>query len=155
MEFKVKDITHENENKQNIQKIINREVKYLYECTLIGEKYEGYTNEEIKELDLNVSEYSNVEFNVELREGIIDGKLRIKVYIEKNNGEFVHVGIMPPSLVKEYNEKLSKSNQIRCIAELTGGKYKFCRWYEENYKEKCEIQTKELNYGLTVTIYFE
>lgn len=155
MQFKVKDITHENEKGKNIQKILNRELKYAYECGIIGEKYEGYTNQEIKELDLSVAEYSNVKFNVQLREGLIDGKIRMKVYIEKINGEYVHVGIMPPSLVKEYNEKLRKSNQIRGIAELTGGKNKCCRWYEENYKEKCEIQTKELNYGLTVTIYFE
>ena len=57
MEFKVAGVTFENEDGKDIQKIIKTEIRKLKGAGEIGEKYEGYTNTEIKEMDLNVQEY--------------------------------------------------------------------------------------------------
>lgn len=152
MEFKVNGITFENEDGKDIQKLIKKELRQLKENGLIGEKYEGYTNSEIKEMDLNVQEYSDVTFNVKVKENIFEEKPCIKIYIEKLDGDYIHVGYLPKKLLKEYNQFKQDNEEITGVAELTGGKYKHCRYYEEDYEEKVEVETVELDYGLLVKL---
>lgn len=152
MEFKVKGVTFANEEGKDIQKIIKKELRELQENGLIDEKYEGYSNREIKEMDLNVQEYSDVVFNVKVKEDVFEEKPCIKIYIEKLDGDYVHVGYMPKKLLKEYNQLKYSLNEVIGIAELTGGKYKHCVYYEEDYEEKEEIETVELDYGLLVKL---
>lgn len=152
MEFNVKGITFENEDGKDIQTIIKREIKVLREAGLLDEKYEGYTNTEIKEMDLNVQEYS-YNFFVKVKEDIFEGKKCVKVYIELNNGEYIHVGYIPKKMLKEYEKLKEGSIKISGDAELTGGKYKHCVFDEEDEDEKVEIV--ELNYGLSVNLHFK
>lgn len=156
MEFKVKGVTFENEEGKDIQKIIKSTIRELVEEGEIGERYEGYTNAEIKEMDLNVQEYSDIIFNVKIKEDIFEGKLCVKIYIEQYDGEYVHVGYMPKKLLKEYEQLKKTAIKISGTAELTGGKYKYCENYEsDEYEEVAEIETVELDYGLTVNLHFE
>lgn len=155
MEFKVKGVTFENEEGKNIQNLLKKELRELEKECLIEEKYEGYTNAEIKDMDLNVQEYSGVSFNIKLKEDTFENKLCVKVYIQKNNGEYIHVGYMPKKLLKEYEEIKKNTMEIKGIAELTGGRYKHCSYYEEEYDEEyedVEIETIELDYGLLVKL---
>lgn len=155
MEFKVKGVTFENEDGKDIQKIIKKELRELQENGLIGEKYEGYSNSEIKEMDLNVQEYSDVSFNVKVKEDVFEEKACVKIYIEKLDGDYVHVGYMPKKLLKEYNQFKHDGDEIIGVAELTGGRYKHCIYYEEDYEEKEEVETVELDYGLLVKLNIE
>lgn len=152
MEFNVKGVTFENEDGKNIQKLIKKELRELKENGLINEKYEGYTNSEIKEMDLNVQKYSAVTFNVKVKEDIFEEKPCIKIYIEKLDGDYIHIGYLPKKLLKEYNQFKQHNEEITGVAELTGGKYKHCRYYEEDYEEKVEVETVELDYGLLVKL---
>lgn len=156
MEFKVAGVTFENEDGKDIQKIIKTEIRKLKEAGEIGEKYEGYTNTEIKEMDLNVQEYSDITFYVKIKDDIFEGKPCVKIYIEKYDGNYVHVGYMPKKLLNEYEELKKTAIKISGTAELTGGKYKCCEYYEnDEYEEMIEVETIELDYGLTVKLYFE
>jgi hypothetical protein len=156
MEFKVAGVTFENEDGKDIQKIIKTEIRKLKEAGEIGEKYEGYTNTEIKEMDLNVQEYSDVAFYVKVKEDVFEEKPCVKIYIEQYDGNYVHVGYMPKKLLKEYEQLKKTAIKISGIAELTGGKYKYCEYYEnDEYDEVAEIETVELDYGLTVNLHFE
>lgn len=151
MEFKVKGVTFENEDGKNIQSIIKKEIKELKDNDLIGEKYEGYTNAEIKEMDLNVQEYSDVIFDVKLVEDTFEGKLCVKVYIETEQGSYVHVGYMPKNLLNQYKQYKTDNDKLIGIATLTGGRYKYCNYDDEDYEEG-KIETKQLDYGLLVEI---
>ena len=153
MEFKVKGMTFKNEEGKDIQSLIKKELRELQDNDLIEEKYEGYTNSEIKEMDLNVQEYSDVSFNVKVQEDIFEGKTCVKIYIEKNDGNYIHVGYLPQKLLKQYMQLKEGSNKITGIAELIGGRYKHCRYYEDDYEEKAEIETVNLDYGLLVKLY--
>lgn len=155
MEFKVNGVTFENEDGNDIQRIIKKEIRELKESGLINEKYEGYSNKEIKEMDLNVQEYSDITFDVKIKEAIFEDKPCVKIYIEKNNGDYVHIGYLPKKLLKEYNLYKEDAINITGTAELVGGKYKHCICYEEDYEEKTEVETIELDYGLLVNLNFE
>lgn len=153
MEFKVKGVTFENEEGKDIQKILKKEIKELKEAYLINEEYEGYTNTEIKEMDLNVQQYSDVVFDVKIKEDVFEEKTCVKIYIQKNDGNYVHVGYMPKKLLKEYKTAKEDDVEIKGTAKLTGGKYKHCRYYEnEEYEEVAEVETIELDYGLLVNL---
>ena len=154
MEFKVKGITFENENEKDIQKLIRKELKEQFELGLIGEKWEGYTNSEIKEMDLEVWEYSDVEFYVKVKEDVFEGKKCVKVYIENNNGDYIHVGYIPKKQLKEYEEKNKNAIEVKGIGKLTGGKLRKCEWIEEDYEEKAVVETVDLDYGITVNLDF-
>ena len=154
MEFKVKGVTFENENGKNIQSIIKKEIKRLKDNDLIGEKYEGYTNAEIKEMDLNVQEYSDIVFYVKLKEDSFENKLCVKIYIETEEGNYVHVGYMPKNLLKQYKQYKTDNDKLIGIATLTGGKYKYCNYDNEDCEEG-KIETKQLDYGLMVQVKLE
>ncbi len=160
MNFKVAGITSENEDRKDIQTLIDRDLKKQYKEGLIDEKYEGYTNSEIKEMDLNVPEFSNITYDVIVKEDTFNDEKCAKVYIKNYEGNLVHIGYIPKKQLKEYfNEKeIYNSNknksEITGTAELTGGKYKYCELYEEDYVEKERVEIKELSYGLNVTLFY-
>ena len=57
--FKVKGTTFKNEENKDIQKEIKKVLKEYKENDYFDELYGGYTNKEIKEIDLNISEYED------------------------------------------------------------------------------------------------
>lgn len=154
MEFKVNGITFENEDGKDIQKLIKKELKELFENGLIEEKWEGYTNSEIKEMDLEVWEYSDVDFFIKIKEDVFEGKKCVKVYIENNDGNYIHIGYIPKKCLKEYEEKSKNAIKISGVGELTGGKLKKCVWIEDDYEEKETVETVDFNYGMTVELSF-
>ena len=64
--FKVKGTTFKNEENKDIQKEIKKVLKEYKENDYFDELYGGYTNKEIKEIDLNISEYEGYLFPAKL-----------------------------------------------------------------------------------------
>ena len=64
--FRVKGVTFENEEDKDIQKGIKKILNEYKKNDFFGELYGGYTNKEIIEYDLNVSEYENVKLPAKL-----------------------------------------------------------------------------------------
>lgn len=155
LDFKVAGVTFENDEGKDIQKIIKSEVNELRQSGLIDEQYEGYTNAEIKEMDLNVQQYEYKDFDVKLEETTFKDKPCIKIYIKKCDGDYVHIGYMPQNLIKSYKELERISTSIDGKAELIGGNYKHSNIVETDYEEKEIIEIEELTYGLEVTLIFK
>lgn len=144
MNFKVKNITHLNDEGKDTQKMIKRIVHDFCED---DEKWEGFSNADIKESDLYVQEYP-CNFDIKLEYGEYEEKERLKVFIKDVEDEWHNVGIVPPSIVKEYEEKKKDAIRISMYGELTGGKIK----KSVNYGESVEIV--ELTYGIEITVTF-
>lgn len=169
--FKVKGSTFENEDKQDIQEEIKQLLNEYKETETIdkNELYGGYTNEEIKEMDLNVSEFEDIEFGGKIVESQYNGELCYKVYISKiygknafefwnirdiNNADenYLHIGYVPKEEIEEVKEILEQENAVKynVTIKVLGGKYKQS-YLDDSYEEK--IKTKTLTYGFECNIY--
>lgn len=153
--FKVKGVTLKNEDGKDIQKEIKNILKEYKDNDYFESLYGGYTNSEIKEMDLNVSEYEGEIFPVKLVGDEYNHDECLKVYFKTYNDEYVHVGYAPKDKLEELSNWLTKENlKINGKLEVVGGKYKHSEIYEEDYKEKERVVIEELTYGLEVTLEF-
>lgn len=160
-EYKIAGVTYENEEGKNIQtlikKIINEYVK-AEEITK-DDMYLGYSNSEIKEFDLEVSQYEDIVFNAKIEEAVFDNKPCVKVYMQRADKEtYTHVGYIP----NKYNQieevlDIMKNNQIiKVYLNVVGGKIKTCEIEEDDeYNEHYYIETSTLDYGLRLFIEYE
>lgn len=155
IDFRVAGVTFENEDGKDIQKEIKRILNEYKKNNYFDELYGGYINSEIIEMDLNVSEYEGYKFPAKLVGDEYNGEDCFKIYIKTYNDNYVHIGYAPKDNVNELAEWLSKEDlTIDGNLEITGGKYKYCEIYEEDYEEKEKVETKELKYGGVVTLTF-
>lgn len=155
MSFKVKGVTFKNEENNDIQKEIKKILKEYKSNGYFDKLYGGYTNNEIKEMDLNVSEYEGYSFPARLVGDEYKGKDCVKIYFKTYNNEYIHVGYAPKENLDEIAKWITKVGiKTEGKLEIIGGKYKHSEIYEEDYEEKEEIVTEELTYGLEVTLYF-
>lgn len=153
--FNVKGITLNNEEKKDIQKEIKRILKQYKDNDYFGELFGGYTNKEIKEMDLNVSEYEGYSFPAKLVGDEYAGKECLKIYLKTFDNKYVHIGYAPKENLSEITEWINKEGiKVEGKIEITGGKYKYSELYEEDYEEKERICTKTLIYGAEVTLNF-
>ena len=76
--FKVKGVTFKNEDGKDIQKEIIKILKEYKKNEYFDSLYGGYTNKEIKEMDLNVSEYEGYQFPAKLVGDEYDGEECLK-----------------------------------------------------------------------------
>lgn len=153
--FKVKGVTFENENNKDIQKEIKRILKEYKSNDYFDKLYGGYTNKEIIEMDLNVSEYEGYSFPAKLVGDEYNGEDCLKVYFKTYNDEYVHVGYAPKEKLEEITEWITKKDiKIEGNLSIIGGKYKYLEIYEEDYEEKERVAKEELTYGIEVTLNF-
>lgn len=155
IDFKVKGVTFKNEEGKDIQKEIKRILKDYKRNDYFDSLYGGYTNSEIKEMDLNVSEYEGETFPVQLVGDEYNNEECLKIYFKTYGDEYVHVGYAPKEKLAEISEWLSKEElKVDGKLEVVGGKYKHTEIYEEDYEEKERIVVEELTYGLEITLNF-
>lgn len=153
--FKVKGVTFKNEDGKDIQKEIKKILNEYKANDYFDTLYGGYTNSEIKDMDLNVSEYEGEIFPVKLIGDVHDNEECLKVYFKAYNDEFVHVGYAPKDDIKEISEWLNRKDlKVDGKLEVVGGKYKHTEFYEEDYEEKERVVVEELTYGLEITLEF-
>lgn len=158
MNFKIAGITLPNKDGKDPQEEIKRILKDYKRTGYIDENdlYEGYTNREIKEDDIEVSEYKNMHFPVKLKQAKFENDDCIEVYFVEDNKQETHIGYVPKNLVKECIEWLSKENiETTMSLKITGGKVKMVEEEEKSngdYAEK--VVTDERNYGGVIGISF-
>lgn len=153
--FKVKGVTFRNEDNKDIQKEIKRILKEYKNNDYFDKLYGGYTNKDIIEMDLNVSEYEGYSFPAKLVGDEYNGEDCLKVYFRTYNDEYVHVGYAPQEELEEIAEWITKKDiKIEGNLSIVGGKYKYLETYEEDYEEKERVAKEELTYGIEVTLNF-
>lgn len=156
IDFKVKGVTYDNEENKDIQKEIKRILKEYKKNEYFDELYGGYTNKEIIEMDLNVSEYEGYKFPAKLVGDEYNGEECIKVYIKAHDDSYVHIGYVPKDELEEIAEWITRSD-LRCDGNISiiGGRYKHCE-IEENdeYEEVEKVVVEELTYGIEVNLLF-
>lgn len=149
LNFNVKGVTFENEEGKDIQKEI-RKIFLEYERNECFEKYSGYSNAEIKELQLEVAEFEDAEVEMTLKEDTYQGKPCIKIYVKKYDDTYCHVGYMPKGLVKTYLKWEKNFKHVKSDIKLVGGKIKQLEYDYITEKDKVEIV--ELEYGFEVEL---
>lgn len=153
--FNVKGVTFKNEEGKEVQGEIKNILKGYKDNDYFDSLYGGYTNSEIKEMDLNVSEYEGKAFSVKLIGDMYNNEECLKVYFKTYNDEYVHVGYAPKDKLKEISEWLNKKDlKVDGKLEVVGGKYKHTEFYEEDYEEKEKVVIEELTYGLQIVLNF-
>lgn len=153
--FKVKGVTFKNEEGKNIQTEIKNILKEYKSNGYFDNLYGGYTNNDIKEMDLDVSEYEGYSFQAKLVGEEYEGEDCIKIYFKTYNDNYIHVGYVPKNNLDEISEWITKEGiKTEGRLEVTGGRYKHLEIVEEDYEEKERIVTEELTYGLKITLNF-
>ncbi len=153
--FKVKGVTFKNEEGKDIQKEIKNILKEYKDNDYFDKLYGGYTNKEIQEMDLNVSEYEGYYFPAKLVSDEYEGKDCIKIYFKTYNDDYIHIGYVPENDLETISEWITKEGiKTEGRLEVTGGRYKHSEIIEEDYEEKERIGTEELTYGLKITLNF-
>lgn len=169
--FKVKGSTFKNENKQDIQEEIKQLLNEYKEAEIVkkDELYGGYTNQEIKEMDLNVSEFEDIEFGGKIVESQYNGEICYKVYISRiygkdkfefwnikdiynTDGNYLHIGYVSKEDIEDVKKILQQENAVKynVTIKVLGGKYKHS-YLDDSYEEK--IKTETLTYGFECNIY--
>ncbi len=151
LKFNVNGVTFENEEGKDIQNEI-RKICLEYERNGCFEKYGGYTNQEIKEFVNEVSEFEDLQMEMDLKEDTFEEKTCIKIYIKRYDNSYCHIGYMPKGLVKNYLKLKKNFKQIKKNINLVGGKVKQLVYDDETDKDKIEII--DLIYGFEVELIF-
>lgn len=155
MNFNVAGVTFKNEEGKDIQKEIKRIMNEYKKNGYFSEGlFNGYTNKEIKENDLNVSEFEGYNFPAKFVGDEYEGQPCFKVYIKTSNDDYVHIGYIPKESLSEATEWFTRNLKIIGTLKIVGGKYKHCEIVEEDYEEKEIIEIEELSYGAEVTLNF-
>ncbi len=155
MNFNVAGVTFKNEEGKDIQKEIKRVMNEYKKNEYFSDGlYNGYTNKEIKEYDLNVSEFEGYNFPIKFVGDEYEGQPCFKIYLKAYNDDYVHIGYIPKENLSEVTEWLTRDLNIMGTLKIVGGKYKHCEIVEKDYEEKEIIEIEELNYGAEVTLNF-
>ena len=155
MNFNVAGVTFKNEEGKDIQKEIKRIMNEYKKNDYFSEGlYNGYTNKEIKEYDLNVSEFEGYDFPAKFVGDEYEGQHCFKVYLKTYNEDYIHIGYIPKEHLDEAIEWFTKGLNIIGTLKIVGGKYKHCEIVEEDYEEKEFVEIKELSYGAEVSLSF-
>lgn len=149
LNFNVKGVTYENEEGKDIQKEI-RKIFLEYEKNGCFEKYGGYTNSEIKEMGIEVSEFEDANIEMKLEEDTYENKPCIKIYIKKYDNTYCHIGYMPKGLVRKYLKLKKFFKNMKMSINLVGGKIKQLGY--DYYTDKEKVETVELTYGFEVEL---
>lgn len=155
MVFRVSGVTFKNEEGKDIQKEIIKVLNEYKANNYFDELYGGYTNSEIKEMDLNVCQYEGYKFPAKIAGDEYNGENCFKIYFKTYNDDYIHIGYAPKKNLEELTEWLTKENvKVKGNLSIVGGKYKYCELYEEDYEEKERVAIKELTYGIEIQLDF-
>lgn len=124
MEFKVKGTSYDNEDGKNRQKVIRDVINTYIENEQIDkdELYDGNTNKDIEEYDLNVSIYEGIYFPAKLRKSKFNNEDCIEVYLIDYYKKENKIGYIPKELVHIVWDSVNENEEIP--VEIVGGKYK-------------------------------
>lgn len=138
-EFKIVGTTFENHPK-NLKEIVKNGLA-IDEF----EKYEGYTNKEILEDELNVGEVHDQSLgDAKLEIYEFDGKEAIKVLIDNFKGQFLEVGNIPKDKISKIIPYIKDGKKILIWPTILGGKFK--------NGEEDELIIETLDYGVKLLI---
>ncbi len=155
MNFNVAGVTFKNEEGKDIQKEIKKTMNEYKKNEYFSEGlYNGYTNKEIKENDLNVSEFEGYDFPAKFVGDEFQGEPCFKVYLKSYDENYIHIGYIPKENLEEAIEWFTKGLNVIGTLKIVGGKYKHCEIVEEDYEEKETIEIEELSYGAEVNLNF-
>ena len=130
---------------QGTENILN-EYKAKGYCNTI---YNGYTDSEIVDKKLYVTEYQGQEFRGYIEECCYQEKKTYKVFIKDYNGDCFHIGYVPFNRVSEIEEWINNNKlQIKGNVFILGGNAKFCTQTDN------ELKTENKPYGFEVELRF-
>lgn len=159
-QYKIAGTTFNNENNKDIQKELKKILKeYINEGYINkDDMYLGYSTSDIKNMDLEVSQFEDIKFNAKLKEDIFENKPCIKVYIKRaDNITYTHIGYIPKryNQIEEVSEIINNYHIKELSLYIVGGTIKKCQVEEDDeYNEHFYVETISLDYGLRLFIEY-
>ena len=146
--FKVIAI-EQNEDKiivqRGIENILN-EYKTIGYCDKV---YNGYSDNDIVEKKIYVTEYQEQEFRGYIEECCYLERKTYKVFMKDYRGECFHIGYVPFNRVSEIEEWLNNNKlEVKGNVFVLGGNAKYCTQTEN------ELKTENKPYGFEVELRF-
>lgn len=154
-DFRVAGVTMKNDSGKDIQRLLKRFGKLHCEEYEI-ELYEGWSNKDIIEYDVEVYEFGDLQFETNeikfVDEPTNEYDPNAKKVLIDFDGAFIHVGYVPRKEVAELNDIL-KNKEVRSItAQYVGGKKK-CVEYDAE-KDKDIVVIEDLTLGVEIEIKY-
>lgn len=155
--YKLSGVTFQNEEGKDIQEEIKKILREYVSNGLIekDDMFCGYTNSDIKDMDIIVSQYEDIPFGCKLKKDTFEDKPCVKVYIKRADDTYTHIGYIPKKnkQIQEVIDILNTYDSITLILYITGGKMKRCRVEtDDEYNEKFYVETIDLTYGFELFI---
>lgn len=160
-EYKLAGVTYKNEDGKDIQKEIKKILREYVSDEIItkDEMYGGYSNSEIKDMDISVSQYEDISFDAKLKEDIFEDSPCVKVYIKRSDyTTFTHIGYIPKKYkqIQEVLDIIHNYENIKLTLYVVGGKIKESKVEtDDEYKERFYVDTIELDYGFRLYIEYK
>ena len=160
-EYKIAGVTFNNEDGKDIQKELKKILKEYVENEIIDKEdmFLGYTSSDIKDMELEVSQYEDISFEAKLEEAIFENKPCVKVYMQRADRKtYTHIGYIPKryNQIQEVIDILHNYENIQLTLYVVGGKIKKCEVeYDDEYNEKFFVETITLDYGLRLFIEYK
>lgn len=124
------------------KKELNLYWKNIKETITLVHYINGYSDADIMENKIYVTEYEGEEFRGSIDECTFDEKKNYKVYIKDYKGELFHIGYVPAGKVAEIEEWMddNKGLEMRGSVYITGGRCKYCSNNGDIANEKNEYE---------------
>ena len=153
--YKIAGVLYKNEENKEIQKELKKILsEYIdEEIITLDDMYLGYSTEEIKRDELEVSQYEDITFEAKLEQSIFEDEPCIKVYILRADEEtYTHVGYIPKknNQIQEVINILKTKEDVIYNLTVVGGKIRkgISDYNVYTDKEKYYIENTTLDYGL-------
>ena len=154
VKFNVAGVTFKNPDGKNrqsiIKKILNEYKKEDYYST-----YGGYSNKEIKEMNLTVFEYEDfILDDVKIIESCYKNEVAYEIHLMDINDTYHLIGFAPKNIISELKYYLSNYSIEKISATFVGGKYKELD-YDNNSDKEIVVIKNELDLGVVINIAFK
>ena len=152
--FKIVGEFFDNEDGVNRQKRIKQVIQHYRKNRVLNEElYGGYSNKEIIEYYISVSEFEDIAFEGELKEYDYKGERAFAIYIKDTDNEIYQVGNIGRKDLDNFIDIIENHEILDTKLYLTGGKIKEVEYDSEKDKEIVII--KNLDYGVEITITYK
>lgn len=140
----------ENEEGINIQKGIENILNEFKTKGYCNKTYNGYTDNEIIERKLYVTEYQDQEFRGYIEECYYQGQKTYKVFIKDYRNDCFHIGYVPFNRVLEIKELIDNNKlELKGNIFILGGNAKYCNQTDNEIK----YETKHYGFELELRFY--
>lgn len=140
----------ENEEGINIQKGIENILNEFKTKGYCNKTYNGYTDNEIIERKLYVTEYQDQEFRGYIEECYYQGQKTYKVFIKDYRNDCFHIGYVPFNRVLEIKELIDNNKlELKGNIFILGGNAKYCNQTDNEIK----YETKPYGFELELRFY--